>query len=185
MLKPKEKALQNKELAYAIVGQALLDERSILTNNLEIFYNDEETARYLFDIAKRWGLADTFKVKRALNQIKYGFTIKAEARAPLYEKIGPLPDKARDTAFKHLLRPLNGRPRYPQGVAKSRTIASLEQEPKTVRQLSYEPNLSGSSVKQHLNDLKASKKVTIIGKNVNSIKGKRKCAFIWGVVPHK
>ncbi len=185
MLNLKQKALQNKELAYAIVGQALLDEGSILTNKIEIFYNDEETARYLFDIAKRWNLADTFRTKRALNQTKYGFTIKAEARALLYEKIGPFPDKIRDIAFKHLLRPLYAGPKYPPGVAKSKILALLKQEPKTVRQLSYELDLSGSTVKQHLNDLKASKKVTVIGKNVDSVKGKRKSAFVWGIVSSK
>ncbi len=185
MLNLKEKALQNEELAYAIVGQALLDEGSILTNKIEIFYNDEETARYLFDIAKNWNLADTFRTKRALNQTKYGFTIKAEARSILYEKIGPLPDKIRDIAFKHLLRPLYTGPKYPQGITKSKILASLKQEPKTVRQLSYELGLSGSTVKQHLDDLKASKKVTVIGKNVDSIKGKRKSAFVWGIVLSK
>jgi predicted ArsR family transcriptional regulator len=59
-------------------------------------------------------------------------------------------------------------------------------EPKTVRQLSYELDLSGSTVKQqHLDDLKASNKVTVIGKNVGSVKGKRKCAFVWGIVPRR
>jgi hypothetical protein len=185
MLNLKEKALQNEELAYAIVGQAILDEGSILTSKIEIFYNDEETAKYLFDIAKNWNLADTFRTKRALQQIKYGFTIKAQARSLLYEKIGPLPDKIRDFAFKHLLRPLSIGPKYPEGVAKSKMLVSLKQEPKTIRQLSYELGLSGSTVKRHLNDLKANKKVTVIGKNVHSTKGKRKSAFVWGIVPCK
>ena len=185
MLNLKEKALQNEELAYVIVGQALLDEGNILTNKIEIFYNDEETARYLFDIAKNWNLADTFRTKRALNQTKYGFTIKAEVRPLLYDKIVLLSDKIRDVAFKHLLRPLYGGPRYPQDVAKSKILASLKQGPKTVRQLSYELDLSGSTVKQHLDDLKAGKKVTVIDKNVNSIKGKRKSAFVWGIVSRK
>ena len=185
MLNLKEKALQNEELAYAIVGQALLDEGSILTNKIEIFYNDEETAKYLFDIAKQWNLADTFRTKRALKQTKYGFTIKVDARSPLYEKIGPLPDKIRDVAWKHLLRPLYTGPKYPQDVAKRKILASLRQEPKTVRELSYELGLSGSTVKQHLNDLKARKSVTMIGKNVDSVKGKRKCAFVWSIVPSK
>ncbi len=30
-----------------------------------------------------------------------------------------------------------------------------------------------------------SKKVTIVGKNVNSVKGKRKCAFVGGIVFRK
>ena len=185
MLKLKEKALQNEELAYAIVGQAMLDEGSILTNKIEIFYNDEEAARYLFDIAKQWNLADMFRTKKALKQIKYGFTIKAEARTRLHEKIGALPDKIRNEAFQHLLRPLPKGPKYSQGNAKRRIIASLEKAPKTVRELSYELELSGSTVKQHLCDLKKEGQVAVIGKNVNSSKGKRKCAFVWSVTPHK
>ena len=68
-----QKALANEDLAYAIVGQALLDEGSILTSNMEIFYNDENTAKFLFAIAERWNMADNFRVKHALKQTKYGF----------------------------------------------------------------------------------------------------------------
>lgn len=185
MLKLKEKALQNEELAYAIVGQAMLDEGSILTNKIEIFYNDEETARYLFEIAKQWNLADKFRTKKALRQIKYGFTIKADARARLHEKIGNLPDKIRNEAFQHLLRPLPKGPKYPKGNAKQRIIASLEKAPKTVRDLSYELELSGSTVKDHLCYLRKEGQVAIIGKNLNSSKGKRKCAFVWSIAPRK
>lgn len=34
MLNPKERALQNEELAYGVVGQSLLDEDSISTNKI-------------------------------------------------------------------------------------------------------------------------------------------------------
>ncbi len=185
MLKLKEKALHNEDIAYAIVGQAMLDEGSILTNKIEVFYNDEETAKYLFDIANQWDLANKFRTKRALKQIKYGFTIKAEARTRLHNKIGALPDIVRNEAFQHLLRPLPKGPKYPQGNAKHRIMASLEKAPKTIRELSYELELSGSTVKEHLNDLKGEGQVAVIGKNLNSSKGKRKCAFVWSIVPRK
>jgi len=185
MLKLKERTLQNEELAYAIVGQAMLDEGSILTSKIEIFYNDEETARYLFDIAKHWNLADIFRTKRALKQTKYGFTIKAEARARLHNKIGALPDKVRNKAFQHLLRHLPKGPKYAQGNAKHRILASLEKAPKTIRELAYELELSGSTVKDHLYDLKEKGQVAVVGKNVNSSKGKRKCAFVWSITPRK
>jgi len=185
MLNLKTRALQNEELAYAIVGQALLDEGSILTNKIEIFYNDEETARYLFDIAKHWDLTDTFRTKHALKQIKYGFTVKAAARSRLYEKVGPFPDEIRDYAFKHLLRPLSKGPKYTQGTAKYKILASLDRAPKTVRELAYELGLSGSTIKQHLKDLRANKKAIVIGKNLGSVKGKRKCAHVWGILPRQ
>jgi len=185
MLKLKEKALQNEELAYAIVGQAMLDEGSILTSKIEIFYNDEESARYLFDIASRWDLADLFRTKKALKQTKYGFTIKAEARTRLHDRIGALPDKVRNEAFQHLLRPLPKGPKYSPGDAKQKILASLEKSPRTIRELSYELVLSGSTVKDHLCDLREEGQVAVIGKNMNSSKGKRKCAFVWSITPRK
>ena len=185
MLKLKEKALHNEDVAYAIVGQEVLDEGSILTNKIEVFYNDEETAKYLFDIANQWDLANGFRTKRALKQIKYGFTIKAAARTRLNDKIGALPDRVRNKAFQHLLRPLPKGPKYPQGNAKQKILASLEKEPKTIRKLSYELELSGSTVKEHLKHLKEEGKVTVIGKNWNSSKGKRKCAFVWSITSRK
>jgi predicted HTH transcriptional regulator len=185
VLKLKEKALQNEELANAIVGQAMLDEGSILTSKIEIFYNDEETARYLFDIANHWDLANNFRTKKALKQVKYGFTIKAEARTRLSDKIGALPDRVRNEAFQHLLRPLPKGPKYSQGKAKIKIMASLTRAPKTARDLSYELQLSGSTIKDHLSDLREKGKVTVIGKNVNSTKGKRKCAFLWSITPRK
>jgi len=185
MLKLKEKALQNEELAYAIVRQAMLDEGSILTSKIEISYNDEETARYLFDIAKHWHLADIFRTKHALKQTKYGFTIKAEARARLHNKIGALPDNVRNKAFQYLLRPLPKGPKYAQVNAKHRILVSLEKAPKTIRELAYELELSGSTIKDHLNNLKEKGQVAVVGKNVSSSKGKRKCAFVWNITPRK
>jgi lambda repressor-like predicted transcriptional regulator len=185
MLKLKEKALQNEEPAYAIVGQAMLDEDSVLTSKNEIFYNDEETAVCLFDIASHWDLADLFRTKKALKKIKYGFTVKPEARRQLHDKIGALPDKIRNEAFQHLLRPLSEKPKYAQGNTKNKIIASLEKAPKTIRELSLELELSCSTVKEHLGDLKEEGQVIVIGKNVNSSKGKIKCAFVWSVTPRK
>jgi len=104
-----QKALVDEDLAYAIVGQALLDEGSILTSNIEIFYNDE----------------------------------------------------------------------------KKEIVASLSTKPKTSRELAYELGLSGSTIKGHLHDLRRAGKVRIIGKNTRSIKGKRKCAYVWESVPSR
>ena len=180
-----QKALANEDLAYAIVGQALLDEGSILTSNMEIFYNDENTARFLFAIAERWNMADNFRVKHALKQTKYGFTIRAHARHPIYERIGPLPDETKDIAFKHLLRDISTGPKYPQSVAKRGIVASLRRSPKTSRDLAYEFGLSGSTIKGHLKNLRDAGRVRIIGRNARSLKGKRKCAYVWETVPSK
>jgi len=180
-----QKALVDEDLAYAIVGQALLDEGSILTSNMEIFYNDEGTARFLFEIAKHWNMADNFRTKHALKQTKYGFTIRAHARHSVYDKIGPLPDETKEVAFKHLLRDITTGPKYPQNVAKKEIVASLRTKPKTSRELAYELGLSGSTIKGHLHDLRRVGKVRIIGKNTGSLKGKRKCAYVWESVPSK
>jgi DNA-binding transcriptional ArsR family regulator len=176
-----QKALNDENLAYAILGQAILDEGSIQTDKLEIFYNDRSTAYFLYKIAKRWGFADNFRVKHANKQIKYGFTIKATVRAKLYEKIAPLPDKDRDIAFKFLVRDLKGWQTNARAKPRSRIIQSLTQSPKTVREICYELNRSSSTVRIHLKELKSKGMVTILGKNTNSRRGKRKCAFIWAL----
>ena len=180
-----QKALVNEDLAYAIVGQALLDEGSILTSNMEIFHNDENTARFLFAIAKQWNMADNFRAKRTLKQKKYGFTTKAHARHPICDRIGPLPDGTKDVAFKHLLRDITTGPKYPQNVAKKKIVSSLRTKSKTSRELAYELGLSGSTIKGHLHDLRKAGKVRIIGRNTRSLKGKTKCAYVWGPVPRK
>ncbi len=175
--------LKAEDMAYAVVGQALLDEGSIRTDKVEIFYNDRNTASYLFEVAKSIGLADKLRIKRALHQTKFGFTIKYNKWVEVYRRIGPLPDKDRDHALRFLVRPHTNKPRYLAGRAKNFLLAQLRKRPRTAREIYYELGLSGSTIRKHLRDLQVAGKVTMIGKNKKARKGKRRSAFLWNVVP--
>ncbi|MGA2664805.1 MAG: helix-turn-helix domain-containing protein [Nitrososphaerales archaeon] len=173
----------NQDLALAVVGQALVDEGSILTDKIEVFYNDERTARYLFEIAKSLDLAHSFRSKMALRQKKYGFTIHYAGWAKLYKAIGPLPDTRKDLAFRFLLRVHPRGPINVAGESKKRISESLYQGPRAVRELCYAVGLSGSTMSRHLSELARQGQVKVIGKNVGSKSGKNKAAFVWSLVP--
>ena len=169
-------------MGYAIVGQALLDEGSILTDKIEIFYNDRRTALFVFHVALRLRLSQRFRVKTALSQTKFGFTLEQLGWERLYKMIGPLPDRRKDIAFRFLLR---RRPRgalRSVGKSKQLLLTLLKEHPSTIRDLCYHAELSGSTVKRHLSDLRANGLVSVIGRNSHSVSGKNKSAYLWGLV---
>ncbi len=171
----------NENLALAIVGQALLDEGSILTDKIEIFYNDKRTASYLFEAASSAGLAHRFRTKLALKQRKFGFTIQYSSWAKLYRAIGPLPDERKDRAFRFLLRVHPRGPKRFIGESKELVVKFLSERPRTLRELCYATGLSGSTVSRHLRELAGEGKVKVIGKNIGSKSGKNKAAFVWSL----
>ncbi len=171
----------NEDLAFAVVGQALLDEGSILTDKIEVFYNDRRTAWYLFDIASSAGLASKFRTKLALGQRKFGFTIVRAGWARLYLMVGPLPDTRKDLAFRFLLRVHSRGPMRAFGESKKLIIRFLREKPGTSRELCYALGISGSTIRRHLYELACQHKVRVIGKNINSESGKNKAAFVWSV----
>ncbi len=171
----------NAEMASAVVGQALLDEGSILTDKIEVFYNDRRTAWYLFDIASSAGLARKFRTKLALDQRKFGFTIEQAGWARLYRMVGPLPDARKDLAFRFLLRVHSRGPMRALGESKELIIRFLRERLRTSRELCYALGLSGSTIRRHLNELACQRKVRVIGKNINSESGKNRAAFVWSV----
>ena len=174
------RAIESDErLAYALVGQSLLDEGSILTDKIEIFYNDRRTAWFLFRVARRVALAQRFRKKMALQQVKFGFTINHGGWQRLYDVIGPLPDKRKDTAFRFLLRKHPKGILRPIGESKKLLLDLLRERPRTSRELSYRLGLSGSSIRRHLADLARHGKVKVIGRNRDSGNGKSKSAFVW------
>jgi DNA-binding transcriptional ArsR family regulator len=168
-------------MAIALVGQALLDEGSILTDKIEIFYNDRATARYIFEVARHVGLARRFRTKKALHQRKYGFTIVQAGWAKLYQTIGPLPDARKECAFEFLLRHRSTGPSRPVGESKDLLLDLLRNKPMTSRDLCYALGLSGSTIRRHLINLLDRNAVRIIGKNEASRSGKNKSALVWSV----
>jgi DNA-binding transcriptional ArsR family regulator len=176
------KAIETDErLAYAILGQGLLDEGSILTDKIEIFYNDEGTAWFLFKTAQKVALAQTFRKKSARHQLKFGFTIVRSGWAKLYEMIGPLPDKRKDRDFRFLLRPHPTGALRPVGESKKLLLRALRNGPRTSRELSFSLDISGSTVRRHLSNLARDDKVEMIGRNRSSTRGKNKSAFVWAL----
>lgn len=174
-------ARSNEMLSLALVGQGLLDEGSILTDKIEIFYNDRNTALFLFRIAKGFGLANRFRKKMALKQTKFGFTIVSGAWVRLYSAIGPLPDKRKDLAFRFLLRQRSNGAVRPAGESKRMMLDLLSKSQMTCRELCYALGLSGSTVRRHLAELAAIGKVTVIGKNRASASGKNRSALVWAL----
>ena len=153
----KELAYNSEEVAYAVIGQAMLDEGDIGQTSVTIAYYSEGMARYLWDVANHWGLANPLRKKRRKNgAMVWSFTIKACKRKELYEKIGPLPDEKKDRAFRHLLIPQPlGKHRYGRGRAKELILQLLRKKGSmTRREPMYELGIRGSTVCAHLLELK-------------------------------
>ncbi|MDI6846774.1 MAG: helix-turn-helix domain-containing protein [Candidatus Bathyarchaeia archaeon] len=171
MLKMKELAMENEDIAYALVGQAVLDEAKIGPDMIRISYYSEGEARYLWEVGR---------TEKAHGAKRWVFTIKASARRRLYEAIGPLPNSAKDRAFKHLVArdPKGGNRKYSRGEAKKAILNTLRM-PRTVREICEHANLSSSSVRKHLRDLEKEGKVRKVGKNVNAIRKNYRLAELW------
>ena len=161
--KAKRLAYASKEIAYAIIGQAILDEGDIGQTSVTIAYYTESMARYLWEIANSWELANPLRVKTRKNGAKvWSFTIKAGKRTDLYDVIGPLPDEKKDHAFRHLMiaQP-SGKHKYRRGEAKHLISQMLQKEgPMTRRELMYRLGIRGSTVCAHLLELKKEGMVT-------------------------
>ncbi|MFQ6065183.1 MAG: hypothetical protein ACE5L6_06880 [Candidatus Bathyarchaeia archaeon] len=180
MLRMKKLAMENEDIAYALIGQAILDEAKIGPDMIRISYYSEEEARYLWNVGKRWNLVNDLRTEKAHGAKRWVFTIKAGSRQKLYGMIGPLPNPEKDRAFKHLIarNPKGGMWKYKRGKAK-RVILSLLKTPKTVRELCIESGLGGSSGGRHLRDLERAGKVRKVGKNVKAEKKNFRLGELW------
>jgi DNA-binding transcriptional ArsR family regulator len=172
-------ALSNKQIATAIVGQALLDEGGIGTSGITVFYTNENEAKQLWTIADSLGYANPFRKKKHRNHCHYGFSIKAGKIKELYDEIGPLPNPTKDRIFRHLMA------RYPnihlrqKGETKRLILKSLNRKPKTVLDLILELDISGSTARKQLNALKRQHLVKICGYNRKAFQKSRRTAYLW------
>jgi len=172
-------ALKNKQIAIAVLGQAILDEGGIGAYGITIFYTNENEARHLWKIANSLGYANPFRKKKHRNHQHYGFSIKAEKIRELYDAIGPLPNPTKDQIFQHLAkrRPnLNIRAR---GETRKLVLQSLQEKPKTVLQLMLELNISSSTVRKQLRNLNTQGLVETCGKQQNASQKSRRTAKLW------
>ena len=99
-----ELALNNSQIAVAVLGQALLDEGGIGSQSITVFYTNKGEAEQLWKIANSLGYANPLSKKKHRNHYQYGFSIKATKRKELYEQIGPLPNVTKDRIFLHLAK---------------------------------------------------------------------------------
>jgi len=60
-------ALSNKQIAVAVLGQALLDEGGIGAQSITIFYTSKGEAEHLWKIANSLGYANAFRKKKHRN----------------------------------------------------------------------------------------------------------------------
>ena len=95
-------ALSNKQIAVAVLGQALLDEGGIGSQSITIFYTSKGEAEHLWKIADSLGYANVFRKKKHRNHYQFGFSIIASKRRELYDQISPLPNPVKDQVFRHL-----------------------------------------------------------------------------------
>jgi len=142
-------ALNDKRIAVAILGQAILDEGGIGASGITIFYTDKGEAEQLWTIANSLGYAGAFRKKKHRNHYHYGFSIKAIKIKELYDHIGPLPNPTKNQVFLHLA---NRKPNIhlrAKGETRSLILHSLKENPKTVLQLMLELGIGNSTVRKH------------------------------------
>jgi predicted transcriptional regulator len=172
-------ALNNKQIAIAVLGQALLDEGGIGAQSITIFYTNKGEAYHLWKIADSLGYANSFRKKKHRNHFHYGFSIKASKRKELYDQISPLPNPVKDKVFRHLAnRPSNKFIRK-RGETKSLILQSLSKKPKTVLQLMLELNTNASTMRKHLKELHRQKLVKIVGKDKGAFQKSLRTANLW------
>jgi hypothetical protein len=172
-------ALSNKQIATAILGQAILDEGGIGASGITIFYTNENEARQLWTIANSLGYANSFRKKKHRNHYHYGFSIRAEKMKKLYEEIGPLPNSTKNRVFLHLTTRRPNIHLRRRGETKELLLRSLNEKPKTVLDLMLELGSSGSTVRKQLNMLKRQHLVRICGHNMKAFERSRRTAYLW------
>jgi hypothetical protein len=171
-------ALSNKEVAVAVLGQALLDEGGIGAQSITIFYTSNSEAMHLWKIADSLGYANAFRKKKHRNHYHYGFSIKASKRKELYEQISPLPNPVKDKVFLHLAS-RQGKCVSARGETRTLILQSLRIQPKTVLELMLELNTNASTMRRHLQKLQTEGLVKKVGKDVGAFQKSLRTANLW------
>jgi DNA-binding transcriptional ArsR family regulator len=174
-------AKKNKNIASAIIVQAIIDEGAIgADGSITITYTSKKNAVYLWDIAHTWDFVHPMRKKQYFNHTKWCISFRADKRKELYDLVGPLPDPRHDKMFRHILRNHIGGPyKNGRGESEKMILALLKKRAKTVRQLAYDLDLSASSVRKHLRVLRNKKQVIVSGFDKQSIYKNQRTAEIW------
>jgi hypothetical protein len=171
-------ALSNKQVAVAVLGQALLDEGGIGGQSITIFYTNKGEAEHLWQIANSLGYANALRRKKHKDHYQHGFSIKASKRKELHEQIGPLPNSVKDKVFLHMAS-RQGRSVRAQGETRNLILQSLSLKPKTVLELMLELNTNASTMRRHLKELSVQGLVEIIGKDKKAFQKSLRTANLW------
>jgi DNA-binding transcriptional ArsR family regulator len=175
-------ALSDRQIAIAILAQALLDEGGIGAQSITIYYTCKEEAIQLWRIADSLGYANPLRKKKHRNHYHYGFSITASKRKELYDQIGPLPNPMKDKVFRHLASRRSGPRLRAKGETRRLILQSLSNEPKTVLQLMLEVDAGASTTRRHLEGLRRQGLVEITGKNKGAFQKSRRTANLWRTV---
>jgi len=180
-----EKAIKNKEIAIAIIGQTIMDEADIGLANVKINLVSKTEAKNLWIIANKWKWVNKFRrfIDGEHKFDEWGFTFKSDKIREIYNSIGPLPNKDKDIAFRHLVKHQGKIPKTKHGLTKNKILFNLSKYgPMTRRELMYKVDIGYSTLKQHLLDLKKNDLVYVCGKNVNDVRhSHRRQADIWSI----
>ena len=176
-------AKNNKNIAMAIINQAIIDEGAIgADGTITITYTSMENATYLWNIAHAWDLVHPLRTKIYPNHTKWCISFKAENRKDIYDYIGVLPDPRQDKMFRHILRRYTGGShKGKRGETRNNVLELLKNKDMTVRDISYSFDISASTVRTHLRQLRDDNKVLVRGFNTKSPYKNQKTAEIWSL----
>ena len=178
-----ESARNNKNIAMAIINQAIIDEGAIgADGTITITYTSRNNAYYLWNIAHAWNLVHPMRIKQYSNHIKWCISFKAENRKDIYNSVGSLPDPRQDKMFRHILRRCTGGPhKGKRGETRKKVLGLLKQKDMTVRDIAYALDISASTVRTHLRHLRDEGKVLVLGLNKKSPFKNQRTAEIWSL----
>ena len=165
----------------ALISQAIIDEGAIgADGTINVTYTSKKNAEYLWRIANSWDLVHPLRIKKYSNHTKWCISFRAEKRSEIYHSTGRFPDHRQDRMFQHILRNYTGgRHKGKRGETQNKILQLLKKREMTVRSLGYHLDLSASTVRSHLRNLKQKNLVCIIGNNKNSIYKNQRTAKIW------
>jgi DNA-binding transcriptional ArsR family regulator len=181
MNKISKRTKKDKNIAMAIVIQAIIDEGAIgADGSIVVTYTSQNNAFYLWEIANAWNLVHPLRTKKYITHTKWCVSFKAEKRKEIYDFVGQLPDPRQDKMFRHILRHYKGGiQKGNRGETKSKMMKLLKNKAMTVRDLSYALNISASSTRKHLRKLKEERRIFVKGFNKDSSYKNQRTAQIW------
>ncbi len=176
-----ELARKDKDVAMALIVQAIIDEGAIgADGSINITYTSKKNAIYLWKIADAWNLVHPMRFKKYENHTKWCISFRAEKRKEIYKLVGPLPGPRQDKMFRHIIRNYSGGiHKDKRGETKRKILKLLKNKSMTVRNIAYALDLSASTVRTHLKSLRKEGKVFINGFNAKSPNKNQRTAHIW------